>query len=108
MNREKQRLNQTRPPPSKKPLISEGRDVLTKASTGQKAAGLPMYHRRNNGGQLNMGMKDSIQASSTGDWDNRGVTYQAEALKSVKGTWKGKGKVEDLVSQWPRLTGHHC
>lgn len=54
-----------------------------------------------------MGMKDSIQASSMGDWDNRGVTYQAEALKSVKGTWKGNEKIEDLVSQWPRLTGHH-
>lgn len=43
VNREKQRLNQTRPLPSKKPLISEGRDVLTKASTGQNATGLPMY-----------------------------------------------------------------
>lgn len=67
----------------------------------------PCTHHWNNGGQLNMGMKDSIQASSMGDWDNRGVTYQAEALKSVKGTWKGNEKIEDLVSQWPRLTGHH-
>lgn len=68
----------------------------------------PCTHHQKNVGQLNLGMKDSVQASSTDNWDNRVVTYQAEALKSIKGTWKGNGKVEDLVSQWPRLTGHHC
>lgn len=42
-NREKHRLNQTRPLPSKKPLFSEGREVLRKAgdARGTRTAQVP-------------------------------------------------------------------
>lgn len=107
MNRKKQRLNQTRPPPSETPLVSEGREALGKAGACRKASGLPRLPSPN-GGQLNMGMEEATQASNTSDWDNGGVTYQAGPLQSVKGAWNRSGQVEDPASQRPRVAGHHC
>lgn len=86
MYREKQRLNHTGPLPSKKPLISEGRAVLRKASTCQRQQVCPGALHRNTGGQMNVGMEDVSQASNASDWDSGGVTYQAGSLKSATGS----------------------
>lgn len=104
MKREKPRLNQTRSLASKKkPLVSKGREVLRKASACQGHQDCPGTLHQDSGGQLNRGVEE---ATNMGDWD----ASQAGPLESGKGVGKGRGHVEDLLSQdpgWQVTTDHH-
>lgn len=94
VDREKQRLNQARLLPSKKALLSEGREVLSKARACQGHRDCPGACHQDSGGQLNRGWRRP-PGFQHGDWD----ASQAGPLDSAKGVWKESGQVEDLLSQ---------